>query len=307
MATDPITREEAIDLAQNVETIFYRALAETPVGINIPSLFLRLSGATIKDTIKLYYGVPGMREWLGDRRLNRLAGVQFSLAKKDWEASLVIDRDDLRFQPDVVRPGIEQLAAAYPRHIRDFAKDLFVGGFDSLAYDGQFFFDTDHDNGQGGTVSNKSTAVFSIAAWATAEAAMNTLVDPDSGIPLEIEWTDIYYGPGAQAAVDAVFNAQQHDSGGGVVLPNPHYNKIPKERQHKLTALGSSAKWFLTDESKPIKPLMLKIIKAVELIRKDNPSDWNMFSQKRAIYGIDSEDNAGYAFWELAYGGTAGE
>ena len=249
-----------------------------------------------------------MREWLGDRRLNKLAGVQFSLSKKDWEASLVIDRDDLRFSPDVVRPGIEQLAGAYPRHIRDYAKTLFAAGFTSLAYDGQYFFDTDHDNGAGGSISNKSTAVFSVSAWETAEAAMNTLVDPDSGESLEVGWTDIYFGPGAESAVDAVFNAAMYDSdGAGTVLPNPHYNKIPKERQHKLKSLGSSAKWFLTDESKPIKPLMLKIIKAVELIRKDNPSDWNMFNQKRAIYGIDSEDNAGYAFWELAYGSTAGE
>jgi phage major head subunit gpT-like protein len=294
-------------LTRNVRAVYYNSLKAATVATFINSIFLIVQSNSMSETFAFMRGIPKMRHWVGDRVMKGFGWAQFSIEKKDWEATIVITRDDLLFDRlGFIRPNIEALGSSFPRHYVDFVIDLLANGFTRLAYDGQYFFDTDHDNGSGGSYSNKSVAAFSRTAWETAETAPLQLKDPESGELLEVRWTDIYFGQNAQAAVDDVFNNPQYVNG-GVALPNRHYNKIPKANQHLLLGLGASGKWFLTDESKPIKPLILQIVKGVSFEAFDDARDWNMWNRKEAVYGIDSIDNAGYGFWELAYGGTNGE
>jgi phage major head subunit gpT-like protein len=296
-------------LTRNVRAVFYGSLKAAVVTNFVNSIFLIVQSNNISETFAFVRGIPKMRHWVGDRVMKGFGWAQFTIEKKDWEATIVITRDDLLFDRlGFIRPNIEALGSSFPRHYVDFVIDLLANGFTRLAYDGQYFFDTDHGkNPAGDSYSNKTTAAFSRAAWEVAETAPRGLQDPESGEDLEVLWTDIYFGQNAQAEVDNVFNTADYVDGGGNVRPNRHYGKIPKERQHLLLGLGASGKWFLTDESKPIKPLILQIVKGVSFEAFDGDRDWNMWNRKEAVYGIDSIDNAGYGFWELAYGGTAGE
>ncbi|WP_163499497.1 Mu-like prophage major head subunit gpT family protein [Helicobacter suis] len=58
---------------------------------------------------------------------------------------------------------------------------------------------------------------------------------------------------------------------------------------------------ILLDTSKTIKPIILQTNKPVEFSALDQPTNQNNFMRREFLYGIDSEDNAGYGLWQLAY------
>lgn len=289
-------------LARNTRAIFYDGLKAAPRDTFIDRLFYVIQSNAREERFAMLRGIPKMRQWVGDRRLKSLSEVSFSIEKKDWEASISINRDDLLFDRlGLVRGQVQALSRSFPRHYTDFVIDLLTNGFARLAYDGQFFFDSDHDRGDGTLYSNKVTGTFDAAAWEAAQAAPVSLMDPESQEFLEIQYTDIFFGSAQRQNVNTVFNVNPLTGGAA----NPHSGEIPKERQHILRGLGTSKKWFLFDLDEPFKPLVLQVVKGVSFEGFDDPRDWNVWNRKEPVYGIDSIDNAGYGLWELAYASDA--
>ncbi len=65
---------------------------------------------------------------------------------------------------------------------------------------------------------------------------------------------------------------------------------------------GAGEPWFLIDDSRALKPILLQVRREMTLVRKDNPDDDNVFSQKLFVYGADGRHNAGFGFWQFAWG-----
>lgn len=68
------------------------------------------------------------------------------------------------------------------------------------------------------------------------------------------------------------------------------------------TGGGSGAPWFLLATGEIIKPLIFQERKKPEFVSKDKPTDDNVFEKKQLLYGVDARWNAGYGFWQMAYG-----
>lgn len=68
------------------------------------------------------------------------------------------------------------------------------------------------------------------------------------------------------------------------------------------TGGGSGTPWFLLDTSRVMKPLIYQERRAFTMTRMDAPTDANVFKEGKAVYGSDGRCNAGYGFWQLAYG-----
>ena len=89
--------------------------------------------------------VPGMREWIGDRVIHNLAQHDYAIRNKDFEDTIAVDRNDIEDdQYGVYAPMFTLLGEAVAAHPNQLVFDLLKGGFDTLCYDGQYFFDTDH-------------------------------------------------------------------------------------------------------------------------------------------------------------------
>lgn len=88
---------------------------------------------------------PQMREWIGDRVVKDMQEHSYTIANKKYEATLGILRTDIEDdnlgQYRVLSQAQGQEAVDF--FWREIAK-LLLGGFSSLCYDGQNFFDTDH-------------------------------------------------------------------------------------------------------------------------------------------------------------------
>lgn len=132
-----------------------------------------------------YAGVgvaPAMREWIGEKQVKRLKDYSIVLSNKDWESTLGIYRRDLqRDKTGQLMPRIGDLAARGVEHDAKLLSALIdtgMDGDDSLAFDGQFFFDTDHVINNSGTIDNDISV--DISALAVGEAGSHGVVTAPS-------------------------------------------------------------------------------------------------------------------------------
>ncbi|MDC5755220.1 Mu-like prophage major head subunit gpT family protein [Vibrio europaeus] len=93
---------------------------------------------------------PGIKEWVGDRQLKKLAEHGYTVTNKKFESSIAVERDkiedDLIGQYLLQAESIGQATNVYPDQL---VFTLLCDGFDNPCYDGKSFFATDHPMGQG--------------------------------------------------------------------------------------------------------------------------------------------------------------
>lgn len=65
---------------------------------------------------------------------------------------------------------------------------------------------------------------------------------------------------------------------------------------------GAGVPWFLVDDTRMVKPIVWQNRKPFNFVRMDQDNDEVVFARKEYRYGVDSRCNAGYGFWQLAYG-----
>lgn len=98
---------------------------------------------------------PGFREWVGSRQAKGLRAQDFTIVNKDYESTMSYhERDraeDKTGQLDV-RIGEHSLRAL--QHDEALLSTLIINAEAAACYDGQYFFDTDHTEGDSGTQSN---------------------------------------------------------------------------------------------------------------------------------------------------------
>lgn len=65
---------------------------------------------------------------------------------------------------------------------------------------------------------------------------------------------------------------------------------------------GNGAAWFLVDDSRALKPIILQKRKDFNFVSKDKDTDDNVFDNNEFVYGADARANAGFGFWQFAWG-----
>ena len=111
--------------------------------------------STVRETTYSWLGAfPKMREWVGERQIKNLSLQTYTIANKDWESTVEVDRNDIMDDAvGVYNPIIAELGRTAAVHPDELVFSLLASGFATTCYDGQYFFDTDHPVGSG-TVSN---------------------------------------------------------------------------------------------------------------------------------------------------------
>jgi phage major head subunit gpT-like protein len=142
------------------------------------SVYKKLATVVTSNTTGNTYGwlgqFPKLREWAGDRVVKDISEAAYQLVNKKYEATLGVDRthieDDNLGQYRVLS---REMADAVERFFNENLAGLLAGGFDSLCYDGQAFFDAEHpvypnEDGTGAAVSVSNilgTGEEADAAW----------------------------------------------------------------------------------------------------------------------------------------------
>lgn len=68
---------------------------------------------------------------------------------------------------------------------------------------------------------------------------------------------------------------------------------------------GAGSPWFLLDTSRAVRPIIWQTREPYEFARLDRPEDANVFLNERHLYGVRARVNAGFGYWQFAFGSKA--
>ncbi|MEO1528075.1 MAG: Mu-like prophage major head subunit gpT family protein [Planctomycetota bacterium] len=102
--------------------------------------------------------VPGMREWVGPRKFKQLLAYEYAIKNKLFESSIELEKtrvdDDRIGMLNIMARRLVSKARLHPNKV---LANLINTAEATLGYDGQYFYDTDHESGSSGVQSNLAT------------------------------------------------------------------------------------------------------------------------------------------------------
>lgn len=112
--------------------------------------------------------IPSVRDWVGPRAVQNLEQHDYAITEKALELTIGVDRDDVETDNlGIYGPMFEEMGRSTAAKWDQMVFALLKAGFNTVCYDGQFYFDTDHpvldESGQEVSVANTDGG--SGAAW----------------------------------------------------------------------------------------------------------------------------------------------
>lgn len=248
--------------------------------------------------------VPRMREFKDERLPAGLLEHDYTIKNKTWESSIAVERaaieDDLYGQ---IKLRVQGLAREAKRHIDELVFTLLSGGFSSTCYDGQYFFDTDHSEGDSGTQSNKGTDPLAAESLQAAITAMMKFKD-DRGKPLGIVPDLLVVPPDLQWTAMELLNSSFYpeliaESAGEQKLAS----NVLKGRLDLAVSpyLTDTDNWFLLSTKGLVRPIIFQSRVPVEFSALEGASEAG-FIRDQYLYGVRARYNVGFGLWQTAYG-----
>jgi len=237
--------------------------------------------------------IPGMREWIGDREIQNLSASDYTIKNKPFELTIGIDREAVEDDKiGLYNPSIQMLGESAALHPDELVYGLLASGFTAKCYDGKAFFAADHKVGKQ-TFSNKGTAKLSMDAYIAARAGIMSLKNSKER-PLALVPDLLVVPPALEATARDILVADYINGTKNTMQGTAEIHVEPR--------LTSDTAWFLLCTKRPIKPLIFQQRKKAKFVSKTAETDDNVFFSKKFLYGVDSRDNAGFGFWQMAYG-----
>ena len=147
--------------SRDIVADFYPRLESAMETIWAPAVAALIPSDREVEELKWLGQVPAMRKWIGGRAEETLNKYSLTVQNVPYEATLAMSVDDLRRdKTGQLRTRIGDLALRTATHWNSLIGTLITNGeagTSGLAYDGQYFFDTDH-NESGSSQTNDLTA-----------------------------------------------------------------------------------------------------------------------------------------------------
>lgn len=259
---------------------------------------------------------PAMREWVGGRQAKALKENSLIIRNKHYEATLeVAVRDVRRDKTGQIMARVNDFADRSMTHWGSLLSTLIIAGESTACYDGQYYFDTDHSEGDSGSQSNDlsidiSALAASVHGVTTAPsveemqqcilqaiAAIQGFKD-DKGEPMNessSEFTVVVPTSLYLIAVSAVTNVTLA-SGGGNILSSLPGLRIGVQMNARLGASWTAQfAVFRTDGA--VKGLIRQQETEGELKAKAEGSEYE-FDNDAWQFGVDAWRNVGYGLWQ---------
>ena len=251
-----------------------------------------------------------MREWIGARQAKGLTENGITIINKKYEGTLEIPVDWMRRDKSgQIQVRINELAARANAHWAKLLSTLIVNAESSICYDGQYFFDTDHQELDSGTQSNIYIADVANPATPTINefqtALMNAVqqmlgVKDDQGEPMNETATrflimvPIPLLAIAASALGATIVQQTSNqvmalaSLGGFTFRLAANARLPWTTKFALFREDGDVAAFIRQEEEAIK--MSAVAEGSEL----------EFTNDVHRYGVKAMRNVGYGYWQQA-------
>jgi len=126
---------------------------------------------------------PSPREWVGGRQAKGLSENGVIIKNKKFESTLEISCDDIRRDKTTqIMTRVREMADRDNAHWAKLMCAAIIAGESTVCYDGQYFFDTDHAEGDSGAQSNDLTSDVTTTAAPTAGEFSGAILKSIEGI-----------------------------------------------------------------------------------------------------------------------------
>ena len=281
------------ELTVGYSAAFNKALGETKseyqkIATVVPS-------STAENSYKWLGQLPGLREWIGEREIQHMASYGYTIRNHKFERTLGIPREDIEDdQYGIYTPAFSAMGEAAAVLPDELTFGLLAKGFSEKCYDGKAFFAADHEVGEK-TYGNKGTKRFNRDAYIEARTSMMSLTG-DTGRALNLVPDLLVVSPKYEMEAREVLMAEQIDGTSNVL-------KGTAELMVTTQLAGANEdKWFLLCTRKFLKPLIYQIRKQIKFVQLTKDDDLNVFMHDEFLYGADGRSNAGFGFWQMAWG-----
>ncbi|MEG1931297.1 MAG: Mu-like prophage major head subunit gpT family protein [Anaerovorax sp.] len=281
-------------LYTSFKTIFNKALDTTvPMWDKVATVVPSTTG---ESTYAWLGSFPRLREWIGSRQVKNLAASDYTLKNKDFESTVSVPKnaimDDQIGLYNPMMQDMGQSAALWPDTL---VFPLLKKGFKEKCYDGNPFYSESHKIGKLG-YTNKATKVLSKDSFLVGRSKMMSLKD-EEGNSLNILPNILVVPPALEAMGREILYADQINGTTNTCKGMAELLVVPE-------LAGEDTAWHLLCTTKAIKPIIFQERQKPQFVSKDSETDDNVFMRKEYLYGTDARGNAGYSFWQMAYGST---
>ncbi len=134
---------------------FYNRLAQSIGAEWVGPLSMLFQSDQASEEYKWLGMAPAMREWVGGRHAKGFRENGIEIKNLKYEATLEVLLDELRRdKTGQVLVRVREMADRTNAHWAKLLSALIIAGEASTCYDSQYFFDTDHSEGDSGAQSN---------------------------------------------------------------------------------------------------------------------------------------------------------
>lgn len=281
-------------LTTSYSAAFQKALDEAPT--DYKELATVVPSSTAEQAYAWLGQMPGLREWIGEREIQSIKQHGYTIKNKTFERTIGVPREAIEDdQYGVYAPFMAAIGSEAGRHPNDLIYAAMMAGFTELCYDGKAFFAEDHKVGDK-TYSNKGKDALSQHAFATARAAIMSILG-DKGKSLHLVPDVLVVSPAKEMEGRKILEADLIEGTSNITKGLARL-KVAPELAEKPDY------WFLLCTNRPLKPFIYQERKKIKFVSKTDERDDNVFMRNEYLYGADGRSNAGYGFWQMAYGST---
>ncbi len=122
--------------------------------------------------------VPQLSELKGAKQFDQLRETPWTVSNVEYQGGIAIPKKDILYdKTGQVQVRIDDLTMRAQAHWAKLISTLIINGASTTCYDGQYFFDTDHSEGDSGSQSNSINA--DISTYPVTNAGSTT--EPSAG------------------------------------------------------------------------------------------------------------------------------
>lgn len=277
----------------------------------IPDVSMLFTSDQASEEYKWLGMAPAMREWIGGRLAKTFRENGIIISNKTFEATIEVLLDEIRRdKTGQVMVRIDEMADRANSHWAKLLTTLIVNGEAAVGYDGQYFFDTDHAEGDSGAQSNDLTYDVATPAAPTAaefeSAVLSAIaavigIKDDQGEPMNENASQfvVMVPVNMMAAGAAALKNPVILDGGSAIRTNTitslggfSFRLVVNPRLTWTTKFavfaGGASAAFIRQEEEGV---------TVDAIAEGSEEE---FKNKRHLYGIKAIRNVGYGMWQRA-------
>lgn len=240
--------------------------------------------------------VPRMREWVGDRVIDKLSAEGTEIQNKDYANGVTVERDDIEDdKTGMVAQKVRRCADAWPWLLNELVFSQLENAFTSVrAWDGQWLVDTDHVAATGGTAQSNHLGAVALTDD-NLDAALAKLI----GLKLDNGEAAVVKPKFLVTGTDATTWTAARKILGKPTLDDGTENLNEGLLQHVWSPRITDDKWFVMADPSDIPAIILQIRRDVAFRAPVTSfDDFIAFVRKDLYFGADGTAGVGPGMWQ---------